>query len=48
VNILRLVLLVFAFVFLVLEAFSVIVPRVKLGWLGLAFLVIALWLLPLH
>jgi hypothetical protein len=41
---LHLVLLAFAVVLFVLAAFNVSLPRVSLGWLGLALLTIALWL----
>lgn len=40
----HLILLVFAFVFFLLAAFNVSFPKVSFGWLGLAFLTLALWL----
>lgn len=42
----RLVLLVFAFVFFILAAANVSYPRVSFGWLGLACLTVAEWLMP--
>jgi hypothetical protein len=40
---LQLVFLVFAFVLFALAGVNVGHPRVSLGWLGLAFLTLALW-----
>lgn len=40
----HLILLVFAFVLFVLAGLNVAVPRVHLGWLGLACLTAAEWL----
>lgn len=39
----HLILLVLAFVLFLVSAFNVSLPRVNLGWLGLAFLTLALW-----
>jgi len=41
---LHLILLAFAFVLFVLAGFKMGEPRWKLGWVGLAFLTLALWL----
>ena len=40
----HLILLVFALVFFILAGLDVSYPRVSFGWLGLAFLTVALWL----
>lgn len=40
----HLILLVFAFVLFVLASLNISYPKVHLGWLGLAFLTLALWL----
>ena len=40
----RLILLVFAFVLFVLASLNVSYPRISFGWLGLAFLTLAIWL----
>jgi hypothetical protein len=47
-NVFHLICLVFAFVFFVLAALNIGPPRLSLGWLGLAFLTLALWLPPVH
>jgi hypothetical protein len=47
-SVFHLVCLVFAFVLFVLAGLNVGHPRVTLGWLGLAFLTLALWLPPVH
>jgi hypothetical protein len=44
VSTIHLILLVFAFVLFVLAGLRVSHLRVDLGWLGLAFLTLALWL----
>jgi hypothetical protein len=40
----HLILLAFAFVLFVLAGCNISHPKVNLGWLGLAFLTLALWL----
>jgi hypothetical protein len=45
-NVFHLIMLVFAFVFFVLAALNIGPPRLSLGWLGMAFLTLALWLPP--
>jgi hypothetical protein len=40
----HLVFLVFAFVFFVIAALGISHPRLSFGWMGLAFLTLALWL----
>ena len=41
---LHLIFLVLAFLLFVLAGVGVVHPRVNLGWLGLAFLTLAVWL----
>jgi hypothetical protein len=43
-NELRLIFLVFAFVLFVLAGLGLTTMRLNFGWLGLAFLTLALWL----
>jgi hypothetical protein len=42
----HLIFLVLAFVLFLLAALNVSYPRVSFGWLGLAFLTLAVWLRP--
>ena len=44
VEMIRVILLVFAFVLFLCAAFNVSFPKVQFGWLGLAFLTAAEWL----
>jgi hypothetical protein len=38
--------LIFAFVLFVLAGINVSTPRLSLGWLGMACLTVAIWLIP--
>jgi hypothetical protein len=40
----HIILIAFAFVFFIVAALNIGHPRVSFGWLGLAFLTLALWL----